>query len=422
MTVNVLANDSDPDGDALSRFHLHAGGAWDGGIGVGRIALHANERLFGRGQLYVHDLAMVEEERRPPRCRLTVQAAGQPCPLAVADSATTQAATAVTINVLANDSDPDGDALAVSTFTQAAHGTVATVSGGLRYTPTSGYSGGGQFYVYDLRWPRRNGDASCRLTVQAPLNRAPVAVADTATTQAATPVTINVLANDSDPDSDALAVSTFTQAAHGTVASVTGGLRYTPTSGYSGGDSFTYTISDGRGGTATATVSLTVQAPPNRAPVAVADSATTQAATPVTVNVLANDSDPDGDALAVSTFTQAAHGTVASVTGGLRYTPTSGYSGGDSFTYTISDGRGGTATATVSLTVQAPPNRAPVAVADSTSTQAGTAVSINVLANDSDPDGDALAVIDALRRRHMARWRQFRGDCVHANQWLLWRR
>ena len=68
--------------------------------------------------------------------------------------------------------------------------------------------------------------------------------------------------------------------------------------------------------------------------------------------MLANDSDPDGDSLSIATFTQAAHGTVAQVSGGLRYTPTTGYSGADTFNYTVSDGRGGTSTAKVSLTVQ----------------------------------------------------------------------
>ena len=90
----------------------------------------------------------------------------------------------------------------------------------------------------------------------------------------------------------------------------------------------------------------------NRFPTAQADSATTLSGAALTINVLANDSDPDGDLLSVAGFTQPAHGTVTQVSGGLRYTPASGYAGADSFTYTISDGRGGTATATVSVTVQ----------------------------------------------------------------------
>ncbi len=156
-------------------------------------------------------------------------------------------------------------------------------------------------------------------------NRFPTAQADSGTTLSGAALTINVLANDSDPDGDLLSVAGFTQPAHGTVTQVSGGLRYTPASGYVGTDSFTYTISDGRGGTATGTVSVTVQAPANQAPVAQNDSAVTQAATAITINVLGNDSDPNGDLLSVGGFTQPAHGTVTQVSGGLRYAPASGY-------------------------------------------------------------------------------------------------
>ena len=85
---------------------------------------------------------------------------------------------------------------------------------------------------------------------------------------------------------------------------------------------------------------------------AVSNSATTAFNTPVTVNVLANDSDPDGDPLTVTGATAPAHG-AASVNANntITYTPAAGYSGPDSFTYSISDGRGGTASATVSITV-----------------------------------------------------------------------
>jgi hypothetical protein len=97
---------------------------------------------------------------------------------------------------------------------------------------------------------------------------------------------------------------------------------------------------------------FTTTAPANNAPVAQADSATTAESTPITINVLANDSDPNGDPLSVLSFTQPANGSVSSVSGGLRYAPSAGYLGTTSFTYTISDGRGGTSTATVTVTVQ----------------------------------------------------------------------
>jgi Ca2+-binding RTX toxin-like protein len=90
----------------------------------------------------------------------------------------------------------------------------------------------------------------------------------------------------------------------------------------------------------------------NRAPSAVADRASTGRDAPVEVDVRANDSDPDGDALSVVSVTQPQHGTaVIQPSGRIRYTPASGYEGSDSFTYSVGDGRGGTASAVVALTV-----------------------------------------------------------------------
>lgn len=107
-------------------------------------------------------------------------------------------------------------------------------------------------------------------------------------------------------------------------------------------------------GTATGTGTITNDdpAPPNRAPVAAADAARTTPGSAVAVAVLANDSDPDGDTLSVTAVSTPAHGTaVKNADGTVTYTPAAGYVGADSFTYTVSDGRGGTATGTVTLTV-----------------------------------------------------------------------
>jgi hypothetical protein len=130
----------------------------------------------------------------------------------------------------------------------------------------------------------------------------------------------------------------------------------------------------------------------NHPPVAQNDTATTATGAAVTINVLANDSDPDGDPLTVTTVTTPAHGSAVINAGTtVTYTPQPGFAGSDAFTYTISDGRGGTASATVAVTVNAV-DHPPVAKNDSASTTRGRPVQINVLANDSDPDGDPLKV------------------------------
>lgn len=125
----------------------------------------------------------------------------------------------------------------------------------------------------------------------------------------------------------------------------------TPTTPLAGGaTTLSATIKDFAGNIShKATVSFTIGI--NQPPVAVDDTATTTAGTPVNVSVLTNDSDPDGDALTVTSFTQGANGTVTFVANVATYTPAAGLTGNDSFTYTISDGHGGSATATVNVSV-----------------------------------------------------------------------
>ena len=187
-------------------------------------------------------------------------------------------------------------------------------------------------------------------------NTAPSAVDDSVTTSPDTPVTVNVLANDTDPDGDTLTTVSAGVPAHGTtVINSNGTITYTPSSGYTGSDQFGYAISDGRGGTASAKVSISVTSgggTTNTPPLAADDTATTPAGTPVAVNVLKNDTDADGDALTVTGSTTPAHGTTTvNSNGTVTYTPASGYTGTDVFDYTVSDGRGGTDTGTVTMTV-----------------------------------------------------------------------
>ena len=192
-------------------------------------------------------------------------------------------------------------------------------------------------------------DIACKFLLE-PVGSPPVAADDSAATTEDTPVEIAVLANDSDPDGDPLTVYAVTQGADGSVTNNASSVTYTPLADFSGTDSFTYTVGDGNGNTDTATVTVAVS-PANDAPVANDDSATTGEDTPVTIDVLANDSDPDGDALTVSIVTQPSYGTAA-VNGDntVTYTPDPGFAGDDVFDYSASDGAE-SATATVTVTV-----------------------------------------------------------------------
>ena len=124
------------------------------------------------------------------------------------------------------------------------------------------------------------------------------------------------------------------------------------------------------------------------------------AGTVLTLHVLANDSDPDGDAVHVLSNTSPAHGTVVNAgTDQLRYTPADGYAGVDSFSYTIQDPSGATATATVHVSVS-PANRPPLAVDDVFRTAQGLALDLDVLANDSDADGEPFQITDHTTPGH----------------------
>jgi CshA-type fibril repeat protein len=225
--------------------------------------------------------------------------------------------------------------------------------------------------------------ASCE-----PTNRAPVAAADEAETQAGEPVVIAVLANDSDPDGDPLTVAEVGAPAHGTATTDGTTVTYTPADGFAGTDAFSYTVSDGNGGSDTGQVTVSVNGPP----VADDDAATTPEDQAVTIEVLANDSDPNGDALTVSVSGAPAHGAAtANGDGTVSYQPAPDFHGEDAFVYTVEDGRGGSDSATVRVTVTAV-NDSPEAVDDTATTPENRPISIDVLANDSDADGDALEV------------------------------
>jgi Bacterial Ig domain/Putative Ig domain len=207
---------------------------------------------------------------------------------------------------------------------------------------------------------------------------------------------LGLLANDSDTGDLTLTVTGHSGVSHGTVSVNTDGtFTYTPTTGYTGYDSFNYTITDGTL-TASATVTIDVT---DQAPVAVNASYSVPHGQTLTVSspslgLLAGDSDADGDTLTVTGHSAPAHGTVSvNADGTFTYTPTTSYAGYDSFTYAISDGAlSASAEVTIDVT-----DRAPVAVNDSyllleNHTLTASSPSQGVLANDSDPDGDTLTV------------------------------
>ncbi|MGF1642379.1 MAG: Ig-like domain-containing protein [Thiotrichales bacterium] len=360
VIIPVLANDSDADGDAL-QVVTHTPPV-HGNVQInadGTLTYTPNSGFVGNDSFLY---AIEDGNGGSATAKVIVCISGaNTAPVASFDSASGFENQPLVIDVLANDTDADGDALSVVKLGTPVHGTVAlNADGTVTYTPNEDFNGQDHF-SYEIS--DGNGGTSSALVcvVVKPVNDAPVANGDSVTTDEDKPVTFNVLGNDTDIDGDTLSVESFTQPAHGSVTqNPDGTFTYTPAADYNGGDSFTYVVTDGKGGTSTATVNIDVK-PVNDAPAANNDAVVTDEDKPVTFNVLGNDSDVDGDTLSVASFTQPAHGTVTkNPDGTFTYTPAADYNGSDSFTYVVTDGKGGTSTATVSLSV-CPVNDAPVA-------------------------------------------------------------
>ncbi|TRO66302.1 Ig-like domain-containing protein [Christiangramia sabulilitoris] len=285
----------------------------------------------------------------------------------------------------------DGDDFAITT--QPTNGTVSEISDGVfEYIPDPNFNGSDSF-TYSITDADGDSETATVSVTVVPVNDPPVALDDIASTDEDQEVDIDVLANDSDIDGNDLDVSIESDPSNGTATVNTDGtIKYIPDANFNGQDSFTYTISDGNGGTDSATVQVFIGIV-NDPPVAVNDEATTPEDTPVDINVVSNDQDTDGDDLTVFTVSDPDNGsTEINDDNTIKYTPDLNFYGEDTFTYTISDGNGGTSSATVTVTVT-PVNDDPVAVNDPASTPEDTPVNINVLANDTDVDGDTLEVI-----------------------------
>ena len=181
-------------------------------------------------------------------------------PLAADDKAALDEDASVTIAVLENDEDADGDALRILSATQGAHGAVlVNPDGTATYTPEAEFNGFDVF-TYTLSDGRGGLDEAAVSVTVAAVNDAPEAADDMASTAEGEPVAIAVLANDVDVDGDALGVASLTQGANGEVSpGAEGAVTYTPDAGFTGTDSFFYTVSDGLGGSDVATVSVTVE-------------------------------------------------------------------------------------------------------------------------------------------------------------------
>ncbi len=325
-------------------------------------------------------------------------------PIALDDRATARFGAPSHTAVLENDIDPDGDALSITEFSQPAHGVASCDTSGTvnkcSYTPLPGYLGRDSF-TYTVTDGHGEETSTATVNVTVIRNSAPIAGDDLINLNDGRLTTIELPnENDVDPDEDTIRVLEYTEPAHGTLTCGDDhDCTYFPDAGALSDDSFTYVVTDDLGGIS-APATVTIRVTPNRSPTAADDTMTVVERRTSLKDVVANDVDLDDDPINVTSWTDAEHGTVQ-CTKALRtactYTLNQDYSGAfplsDSFTYTVTDGRPGSTPSTATVSVDVIENREPIARDDSVSTSGKKPISIDVLTNDEDPDGDPYTIV-----------------------------
>ncbi len=232
-------------------------------------------------------------------------------------------------------------------------------------------------------------------------NEPPVARDDEASIRVDRPVVVRVLDNDEDADGDVLLVESVelldSSNAQVSITPSRNTVQVTPAAGFTGTISFAYVVSDGRGGSARALVTTEVTTPAaatNQPPTPVTDIATARAGAPTSLNVLTNDTDPDGDALVLIDVTAESGAVIFDPSGQVTFTPdTASQQGRITLGYVVADDFGAEAEGRIIVNVRlAEANSSPDARNDSVVTSVGNPARTNVLDNDTDPDNDALIV------------------------------
>jgi hypothetical protein len=393
--TTLLANDIDVDGDILRVVAVGAASSGEVALAGESITFTPATGFTGHVQF---TYTITDGTSTSTATVAVAVGAGNDGPRVVDDAVTTAEDTPVTIAVadlLANDGAADVQALTLIAVGGAVGGAVALDAGNAVFTPAPNLTGAASFtYTISDGADQATGTVAVTIT---PVDDAPVAVPDALTTAEDTAVTVAaaiLLANDLEVDGQTLAITAVDAAVNGTVRLAAGNVTFTPAADFVGVGSFRVTVSDGAltdAGIVTVTV-VTASDPPSASD----DTLTTAEDTPVVVTVaalVANDSDPDGDTLAITAVGGAVHGAVALVGGRVTFTPDANFAGAASFTYTVSDG-GATDTGTVRVTVT-PVNDAPVAVRDEVvaDNEVAEVVSVAMLVgNDTDVDGGALVI------------------------------
>ncbi|MCI0537942.1 MAG: cadherin-like domain-containing protein, partial [Verrucomicrobiales bacterium] len=267
----------------------------------------------------------------------------------VANAQSVQTLEGQSVAVQLSGSDVDGDALGFSLINGPSHGTLSGTAPNLTYTPAAGFDGTDSFSFAARDAELSSVPVTVSITVQ-DVNHAPVT--DGTSIQTLSDQSASVLLSATDPDGDALVFTLVAGPSHGTLSGTLPNPKYTPAAGYSGSDSFTYTVSDGTLTSSPVVVSITVtEASSDAGSAPVANSKTAQTIVDQGVLIYLTGSDPDGDALTFSIASSPSHGAVYASSRHVLYVPAKGFIGTDTFTYQANDGTHNSAPATVTVSV-----------------------------------------------------------------------
>ena len=439
VTGNVISNDYDVDGN-LNSSSVTLTSSAPNALTQGTLTLNSNGTFsFVPVSGYTGTVTFTYQVcDMGPLCdeaTVSIEILSGNSTFAVDDAYIGKAGTSISGNVKSNDYDPQGDLQTVTAQTGVStlHGTVTVnTDGTFIYTPNGAYVGTDQFtyQICDASALQTCDQATVYLNIVS-INYPPVAINDVNTTFVNTAVTGQVLTNDSDPEGGTLTVTTtpVSGPAHGNlVLNADGTYTYTPTNGYVGEDSFTYSVCDNatQPQCTQATVTIEVMPPANYAvnsPVAVNDAYQALINYNVSGNILNNDFDFDGNTLSISSVTYAGDadgllndlltlgaatpvyglnkdgvkviaGTLTqNANGTFGFVPTNGFTGLLTYNYIVSDGNGGTDNATVTINiVETYKANSTYALNDAVKTDLNTAVLGNVLSNDFDPENNTLTL------------------------------
>jgi len=343
-------------------------------------------------------------------------------PIANDDTHSTPEDTLINLDLIANDNDPDaevptintidGQPISVGNSVTVSDGTVTLQPDGtLDFVPAANFNGTTDF-TYGITDTSGATDTALSTVIVDPVNDAPLVSNDNVVTDEETPVAIDPRINDSDVEGSPLTISAIDgmPIAPGSTVNVTGGsvtmqvdgsLSFTPAPNFFGPTQFSYAVTDVNGASSTATVDITVNGTEDP-PMATNDSLVAQEDTPLLLDLLSNDVDPDNTTLQITEIdgqpiapggsVPVANGSVVMAPdGSVQFVPDPDVNGPASFTYTVTDPTGLTSTATADLIINPTPD-APEPVDDVITIDEDGAAPLSLIANDSDPDGEPLTL------------------------------